>query len=145
MTIAGEDVSSAIRVPEVNAAVSAVSAQPIVREALVRIQRRWAAAADRVTVVEGRDIGTVVFPDARLKVYLDARPEVRAARRAAEAGTDAAEEARRLAARDALDSGRAASPLRPATDAWHLDTSDRTIEEVVAAAAARWRELAPDE
>jgi 3-phosphoshikimate 1-carboxyvinyltransferase len=139
MRIDGEDVSEAIRTPEVNAAVSAVSAHPIVREALVRIQRRWAAGADRVTVVEGRDIGTVVFPDARLKVYLDARPEVRAARRAREAGTDTAEEARRLAARDALDSGRTASPLRPAGDAWHLDTSDLSVDEVVAAIVDRWR------
>lgn len=143
MRLDGEDVSAAIRAPGVNAAVSVVSAHPTVREALVRIQRRWAAGAGRITVVEGRDIGTVVFPDARLKVYLDARPEVRAARRAAEAGTDAEDEARRLAARDALDSGREASPLRPADDAWHLDTSDLSIAEVVAAIVDRWRERPP--
>lgn len=143
MRIDGEDVSAAIRSDAVNGAVSAVSAQPLVREALVRIQRRWAVDADRVTVVEGRDIGTVVFPDARLKVYLDARPEVRARRRAIEAGTNVAQEAERLAARDALDSGREASPLRPADDAWHLDTSDLSIEGVVDAVVARWRELTP--
>lgn len=143
MTIDDEDVSTAIRTHEVNAAVSAVSAHPAVRRALVGIQRRWAAEADRVTVVEGRDIGTVVFPHARLKVYLDARPEVRAARRAKEAGTDLDVEAERLAARDALDSGRTASPLKPAHDAWLLDTSDRSIGEVVAAIVDRWHGAGP--
>ena len=76
-------------------------------------------------------------------MYLDARPEVRARRRAIEAGTNVAQEAERLAARDALDSGREASPLRPADDAWHLDTSDLSIEGVVDAVVARWRELTP--
>jgi 3-phosphoshikimate 1-carboxyvinyltransferase len=133
MAIDGEDVSAEIRTPEVTERVSAVSAVPEVRERMVDAQRDWVASSGVGVVVEGRDIGTVVFPGAVTKVYLDARPEVRAARRAAELGTDPAEEESRIRARDRQDSGRATSPLRPADDAWHLDTSDRTIDEVVAA------------
>lgn len=132
MHLDGEDVSLAIRSPEVNAAVSVVSAHPEVRRRLVDQQRRWVAGGDDIVVVEGRDIGTVVFPDARLKVYLDARPEVRAERRARESGTDPGEELERLTDRDRIDSTRAVSPLRPAEDARHIDTSDKSISDVVA-------------
>ncbi len=139
MAIDGEDVSAEIRTPEVTERVSAVSAVPGVRERMVDAQRAWVASSGVGVVVEGRDIGTVVFPGAITKVYLDAGPEVRAARRAAELGTDPVEEEARIRARDEYDSGRATSPLRPADDAWHLDTSDLTIDEVVAAIVAHHR------
>ena len=130
----GVDATSAIRGPEVSGAVSVVAAHPPVREELRRRQRAWVAAHGG-GVVEGRDIGTVVFPDARLKVFLTASPDVRAHRRAAEQGeTDEATIATwaaNLAERDHLDSTRADSPLREADGAAVVDTSDRTIEEVV--------------
>ena len=130
----GVDATSAIRGPEVSGAVSVVAAHPPVREELRRRQRAW-VATHRGGVVEGRDIGTVVFPDARLKVFLTASPDVRAHRRAAEQGeTDEATIATwaaNLAERDHLDSTRADSPLREADGAAVVDTSDRTIEEVV--------------
>lgn len=140
MAVDGEDVSTEIRAPEVTEAVSAVSAVPEVRERMVDAQRAWVASSGVGVVVEGRDIGTVVFPGAVTKVYLDARPDVRARRRASELGTDPAEEEARIRARDDHDSGRSASPLRPADDAWHLDTSDLTIDEVVEAIVAHHRE-----
>ncbi len=123
----GRDVSAAIRSLEMGAAASRVSALPGVRRLLVEEQRRLAGSAD--IVMEGRDIGTVVFPDAAVKVYLTARPEVRAARRAAElrAKGDEVDEAEVLAAlleRDRRDSTRAVAPLRKAADAVELDTSD---------------------
>lgn len=139
--IDGVDVSSEIRSPAVNAAVSAVSAHPAVRSHLVNRQREWVTSARGVVVVEGRDIGTVVFPDAACKIYLDASPEVRAQRRALEDGTDPREELARLAGRDEVDSTRDASPLRPAVDAWILDTSTLTIDEVVEQVVARHRSL----
>ena len=114
--------------------VSAVSAVPAVRRQLVDQQRDLVAAADAV-VVEGRDIGTVVLPDATLKVYLTAAPEVRAQRRAGQLGiTDAAEIAA-LAAdlrrRDEYDSSRADSPLRPAEDAVVVDSTDLDQQGVI--------------
>ncbi len=130
----GEDVSTAIRAASVTAAVSAVSAHPQVRALLVAEQRRWVHVHAGRAVVEGRDIGTVVFPDAPIKVFLDARPEVRAERRAAEleaAGADIASVHADLARRDAFDSGRAVSPLKPADDALVIDTSDLSIDGVV--------------
>jgi len=136
---AGErDVSDAIRTLEMGAAASRVSALPGVRMLLVEEQRRLAGSAD--IVMEGRDIGTVVFPDAAVKVYLTARPEVRAARRAAElrAKGDEVDEAEVLAAlleRDQRDSTRALAPLRRAADAVEVDTSEMTLDEVVAAVA----------
>lgn len=135
MRLDGEDISEAIRSEAVTAGVSEVSAVPEVRAAMVDAQRRWVAESGAAVVVEGRDIGTVVFPGAITKVFLTASPAVRAARRAAETGADVAEEEVRIRRRDELDSGRAASPLRPATDAWILDTSDLGIDEVVSAVA----------
>lgn len=139
MHLDGEDVSDAIRSPEVDAAVSVVAAHPEVRRRLVDQQRGWIARGDGTVVVEGRDIGTVVFPDARLKVFLDARPEVRAMRRAGEAGTDPEDEVERLRLRDEIDSGRAVSPLRPADDAWIIDTSDLSVRQVVDRIVSRFR------
>ena len=130
----GVDVAVRIRGAEVTRNVSAVSAVPAVRRRLVDQQRELVAAADAV-VVEGRDIGTVVLPDATLKVYLTAAPEVRAQRRAGQLGiTDAAEIAA-LAAdlrrRDEYDSSRADSPLRPAEDSVVVDSTDLDRDQVV--------------
>jgi cytidylate kinase len=127
----GVDATVEIRGPEVTRAVSAVAANPAVREELRRRQRQWAADHGG-GVLEGRDIGTVVFPDATLKVFLTARPDVRAERRAAEVTQlDYATVAADLARRDALDQGRTDSPLKMADDAVEIDTSDRTIEQII--------------
>ncbi len=133
----GVDATIEIRGPEVSRAVSLVAANPEVRTELVRRQREW--THDRGGgVLEGRDIGTVVFPDAVLKVYLTARPDVRAERRAAEvADLDYETVAADMARRDALDQGREADPLRQADDAIELDTSDMTIDEIVVDLAGR--------
>lgn len=131
----GVPVQSEVRSPEVTAAVSAVSAIEAVREHIVGIQRKWVADHGGSAVAEGRDIGTVVFPDARVKIFLTARPGVRAERRSgdAEAGQrDVADIAADLHRRDHADSTRAVSPLRAAADAVTIDTSDMTIDEVVA-------------
>jgi cytidylate kinase len=132
----GVDVAAEIRGPDVTAAVSAVSAVPAVRIRLVELQRRLAAGG---AVVEGRDIATVVAPDAPVKVFLDADPAVRAARRAGEAETGVraggdvvAAVAADLARRDRLDSTRRDSPLQAAPDAVHLDSSALSAAEVVA-------------
>lgn len=144
MTLDGDDVSEAIRSDEVTAAVSAVSAVPDVRRRLVDAQRSWVDRHGGSGVVEGRDIGTVVFPGADLKIFLTARPEVRAARRAAETGdvpVDAVQSD--LERRDQADAGRAIDPLRRADDAVVVDTSDLGVDEVIAsvvgAAEARRR------
>jgi CMP/dCMP kinase len=132
--IDGEDVTAAIRTTEATAASSAVAAHPALRRRIVELQRRWVADHGGDAVVEGRDIGTVVFPDAAVKIYLTARPEVRAARRAGDAesaGRTVDEIAGELRARDHADSTRAASPLRPADDAVIIDTSDLSEDEVV--------------
>ena len=138
-TLNGEDVSAVIRGPEVTAAVSAVSAVPAVRRQLVALQREL-AGRDGATL-EGRDIGTAVFPEAPVKVFLDASPEVRASRRAGDSdtgvkatgGIDVVEQvAADLARRDKLDSSRTVSPLQPADDAVHLDSSTLDADEVVA-------------
>lgn len=129
-TLDGEDVTTEIRDARTTAAVSAVSAVPAVRDWLVDQQRH--IIGGRGTVAEGRDIGSVVWPDAELKVYLTAREDVRAARRAGELGDrDLVGIAASIRRRDALDSGRAASPLRRADGAIELDTSDLSIDEVV--------------
>jgi len=125
------DVSRQIRSDEVTGAVSAVSAHPELRRRLVEAQRRWVERAGNRAVVEGRDIGTVVFPDADLKVFLDADPAVRAARRSGEIGSTVTEVAAALDRRDRLDSTRATSPLRPADDAIVIDTTHLTIDQVV--------------
>jgi CMP/dCMP kinase len=144
----GVDVAVRIRGAEVTRAVSAVSAVPSVRRRLVDQQRALVASADAV-VVEGRDIGTVVLPDATLKVYLTAAPEARAQRRAAQLGLTTADEIAALAAdlrrRDEYDSSREDSPLRPAADAivvdsTHLDREgvvDRVVELAHSALGAR--------
>ncbi|HEX6236456.1 MAG TPA: (d)CMP kinase [Acidimicrobiales bacterium] len=133
----GVDATIEIRGPEVSRAVSLVAANPDVRAAMVRRQREWAARHGG-GVLEGRDIGTVVFPDASLKVYLNARPEVRAQRRAAEVtNLDYETVAADLARRDALDQGRGDSPLRPAADAVQLDTSDLSVDDIVDQLARR--------
>lgn len=130
----GVDVAARIRSAEVTRAVSPVSAVPAVRRRLVDRQRALVAGAESV-VVEGRDIGTVVLPDATLKIYLTAAPEIRAQRRAGQLGiTDEAaidELAADLRRRDEYDSSRADSPLRPAADAVVLDSSELTQQDVV--------------
>jgi cytidylate kinase len=127
----GVDATIEIRGPEVTRAVSLVAANPAVRAELRSRQREWAAGRAG-GVVEGRDIGTVVFPDAQLKVFLTARAEVRAERRSQEV-TDLDYEtvAADLARRDTLDEGRDDSPLAQADDALVLDTTGMTIDEVV--------------
>jgi cytidylate kinase len=131
VTVDGVDASVEIRGPEVTRAVSIVAANPEVRSELVARQRRWAAEHGG-GVIEGRDIGTVVFPDARLKLYLTARPEVRAARRSKEVtDLDYDTVASDLARRDALDANREASPLSLADDAQTVDTSDLDVDEIV--------------
>jgi cytidylate kinase len=127
----GVDATIEIRGPEVSRAVSLVAANTEVRAELVRRQRQW--ATDRGGgVLEGRDIGTVVFPDADLKVYLTARPDVRAERRAAEVTQlDYETVAADLARRDALDQGRTDSPLRQADDAVEIDTSELSVEQII--------------
>lgn len=134
VSIAGIDVTTEIRTPEVDDAVSAVARLGVVREAMVAQQRTHSAAED--IVVEGRDIGTCVFPDAELKVFLTASPEERARRRAAqhaesgiEADTAGVHEA--MLRRDAADSTRDISPLASADDAVIIDTTALTFDQVV--------------
>lgn len=139
----GVDVTAPIRGAEVTSAVSSVSAHRGVRDVAVALQRR--IAVDGVWVVEGRDIGTVVFPDAVCKVFLTASPAERARRRAGDAApgadgdVDVAAVEADIRRRDALDSSREHSPLRPAEDAVELDTTTLSFEEVVASLAAIWR------
>jgi len=131
VSVDGVPVDAEIRGPEVTARVSAVAALPAVRQLLVTMQRSLIAAAGRV-VVEGRDIGAVVAPDADLKVYLTASADQRAQRRSREYATDVRATAADLDRRDRLDSTRAASPLQQAPDAVVLDTTELGIDEVVA-------------
>ncbi len=136
LLVNGEDVSEIIRTPEVGALSSPVSAIPRVREHLVAAQRRMAETVP--VVMEGRDIGTVVFPDARVKIFLVASAEERARRRHVEmlARGEAASYEEVLAAqreRDERDSSRALAPLRPADDAVEIDSEDMSIEQVVEA------------
>ncbi len=119
----GTDVTDAIRSPEVSRAVSTVAAHPEVRAVLVELQRQWVAEHDG-GIVEGRDIGSVVLPEADVKVYLTAAAEERARRRPEE-------EAEALARRDRLDSTRPASPLGVADGAQVIDTTDRPVEDIV--------------
>ena len=134
ITVDGEDVATAIRQPDVNAAVSPVSAVPEVRARLLRIQR---AAIDEALagpgiVVEGRDIGSVVWPDAPVKLYLSADASARATRRAAEEGGSDVDSTREsLLARDQIDSGRTVSPLVMADGAVHIDTTAYSLDEVI--------------
>jgi CMP/dCMP kinase len=133
ISLDGTDVSVEIRSDEVNANVSPVSAVPAVRTRLLELQR--SIIADALTgagiVVEGRDIGSVVWPDAALKLYVSADPSARAARRALEAGGDVAATQASLEARDVIDSGRATAPLVQADGALHLDTTHITLAEAI--------------
>jgi cytidylate kinase len=134
MHLDGRDVSVETRTPEVTALVSPVSAIPELRTIVVAAQRDWVRRHGGSAVVEGRDIGTVVFPDAQVKVYLTADPEVRARRRLGDAeasDVDPERVAELLRMRDRIDSTRTVSPLRPADDAVVVDTSHLTAEEVV--------------
>jgi CMP/dCMP kinase len=128
--IDGEDVSVAIRSEQVNAAVSPVSTVPEVRARLLALQREIIGAGG--IVVEGRDIGSVVAPDADVKVFLTADPGARAARRAAEeGGSDLARTEQSLRDRDRIDSGRSTAPLVMPDGAVHVDTTAYTLEEVI--------------
>ncbi len=134
VTLDGEDVSEAIRTPDVSMGASTVSAHPPVRAALLDMQRK--AGEKGGVVLEGRDIGTVVFPDAEHKFFLTARPEVRAKRRCDELRAkgqtvDYEETLREVIRRDEQDTNRAAAPLKKADDAEFVDTSDMTIDEAV--------------
>lgn len=137
VVVDGEDATEAIRGPDVTRAVSVVAAHPAVRAELVRRQRAWAEAHGG-GVVEGRDIGTVVFPEADLKVFLSAHEDERARRRHRETdGSQYDAVASDLERRDRLDSTRATSPLRPADDAVVVDTTGQPVEAVVADLLAR--------
>ena len=142
----GEDVTDAIREPQVTEAASRVAADPAVRAAMVDRQRELITAGD--WVAEGRDIGTVVAPGAELKVFLDADPQERARRRALQAGRPVADVLAEQQDRDARDRGRETSPLASASDAIMLDTTGLTLSEVVdrivsLADASRAPEVAP--
>ncbi len=135
----GRDVSSEIRAPEVSALASQVAADPEVREALVAKQRRLIASGD--WVAEGRDIGTVVAPEAELKVFLTAQPRERARRRAAELGADVETVLAEQTLRDERDRTRAHSPLRAAEGAITLDTTGLGVQQVVRLIASLAREV----
>jgi cytidylate kinase len=130
VTADGIDVTELIRTPEVAARASEVAQLPLVREALVEQQRKLLHDG-RTWVAEGRDIGTVVAPDAELKIFLTADPAIRAERRATELGLPVAEVAAEQAARDERDTTREDSPLVAAKDAIEVDTTGLTIEQVV--------------
>lgn len=132
MQVDGRDVSTLIRSRAVSDASSRVSVHPELRRLMVAEQRRWVHRQGRGAVVEGRDIGSVVFPEARLKVYLDATTEVRARRRAEETGEDYGDVLTQVRERDRRDSTRPASPLIVPDGAVVVDTSGLTIPEVVA-------------
>jgi CMP/dCMP kinase len=137
VTVDGMDASIEIRGPEVTRAVSTVAANAEVRVELVRRQREWVEQRGG-GVVEGRDIGTVVFPDATLKAYLTASHEVRAGRRHKEVADLAYEEvAADMARRDTVDSEREVDPLREADDAHTIDTSDLSVDQIVDELLAR--------
>ena len=131
MLVEGVDVSTAIRSESVTAASSRLARLPGLRLVLVERQRAWVAERGGRAVVEGRDIGTVVFPGAHVKIYLDAPPDVRASRRAVQTSITLREVAAQLGKRDRLDSTRAASPLTPARDAVAIDTHALTADQVI--------------
>jgi cytidylate kinase len=136
----GLDVSAAIRSSEINGIVSIIAAHTPVRDAMREQQRSW-IRDQQGGVVEGRDIGTVVFPDAMLKVFLTASPEVRAERRVGQSGGDVQAVAASIAERDHLDSTRLDSPLKPSDDSVVVDSSHRTIEEVVNEIVAHYKRV----
>lgn len=128
VTLGGEDVTDAIRTPEVSELASQVAARPEVRSRLVELQQAMIREGDYVA--EGRDIGTVVAPAAELKVFLTASADERARRRAAQTGADAEQVLREQEERDARDSTREHSPLQPAADALLVDTTGLSVDEV---------------
>jgi cytidylate kinase len=123
VSVNGRDVEDEIRSDRINAAVSAVAANPLVRKAMVARQREWAAGHPGGTVVEGRDIATVVFPDATLKIYLTASVDERSRRRGDESAAS-------VSRRDEADLTRETSPLRQSADALVLDTTGRSVDDV---------------
>ncbi|MBI3178232.1 MAG: (d)CMP kinase [Deltaproteobacteria bacterium] len=146
MLVSGEDVTGAIRTPAVSMLASTVSARPTVREGLLPLQRKLAGEGG--AVLEGRDIGTVVCPDAAVKIYLDASPEERARRRHAEEvsrgkASDSTQVLADVKRRDAQDQGRALAPLKPAPDALRIDSTALSIDQVVAKIVAAARKAAP--
>ncbi len=130
VVVDGHDVTQEIRQSEVTKAVSIVAANPRVRTEMRRRQRQWGEARGG-GVIEGRDIGTVVFPDAIAKLFLTANPRVRAERRVAEVGGVVDEIEAQIVERDRLDSTRSDSPLAESSDAIVIDTSDKSVGEVV--------------
>ena len=136
--VSGEDVTEAIREPEVSATASRVSVHPEVRSAMVEQQRRMIASGRYVA--EGRDIGTVVSPDAPLKVFLTATYEERGRRRAAETGEPVADVLAAIAERDDRDREREHGALRVADDAFEVDTTGRTVDDVIAGVVELARE-----
>lgn len=137
----GQDVSGVIRGSEVSSLVSIIAVHPRVRTAMRTQQQRWVASRGGA-VVEGRDISTVVFPEAVLKVFLTASPRERARRRVEQVGGDIDEIAASIAERDRLDSTREDSPLRAADDAVLVDSSDASIEDVVGRICAEYSRVA---
>lgn len=143
----GEFPGAALRTAEVAAGASLVATQPVVRDYLLEVQRSF--AGEQMIVMEGRDIGTVIFPDAAVKIFLTATPEERARRRLAQAGETSdgatlAEVAREIAARDKQDSERAVAPLKPAPDAVLVDTTgfslDKAVETIIGLIARKLQE-----
>ncbi len=135
ITVDGHDVATAIRQDDVTAAVSPVSTVPEVRAALLGLQRE--VIGEGGIVVEGRDIGSVVWPEAQVKVWLTADPTARAVRRAAEeGGSDVAATEQSLLARDRIDSGRKTAPLTMPDGAHHIDTTPYTLDEVISQVVA---------
>lgn len=137
----GEDVSQLIRTTEIASIVSVIAAQSPVRTAMRHQQQKWISAHGG-GVVEGRDIGTVVFPEAKVKIYLTASPEERAARRVGQNGGDIAHVAASIAERDRIDSGRSDSPLRPADDAVVVDSTGLDISDVVSIIVGHFQQKA---
>ncbi|WP_078594622.1 (d)CMP kinase [Streptomyces sp. NRRL S-920] len=132
ITVDGTDVAGPIRTTDVTSKVSAVSAVPEVRTRITELQRAIARSAEKGIVVEGRDIGTTVLPDADLKIFLTASPEARAARRSGELkGADVKATQEALIKRDAADSSRKTSPLAKADDAVEVDTTQLTLQQVI--------------
>ena len=143
--VGGIDVTDDIRTPEVSSLTSQISAIPSVRSVIVEQQRRIAGSASEGVVLEGRDIGTVVLPNAQLKIFLSASPEERARRRMEELRergmhVDAQSTLSEMQERDARDTGRSESPLSQAPDAVNLNTDGLDVEEVVARIIDLWRE-----
>ena len=136
LTVDGKNEDALLRTPRASELSSKVGVLPKVRELILRIQRE--TAAKHSIVVEGRDAGTVVFPDADLKFFLDASPEVRAGRRAKETGEDTESVLKQSKERDERDRSRTIAPLTPSADAVRIDTSEMTLEEVI---ERMWQEM----